>query len=349
MLKIGMIGAGTIAQIHLDAYEKCKDVKVAAIADLNETLAKEQAQKYQIGNVYRDYHEMLKAEEIDAVNVATPLFTHAQIVQDALRAGKHVLCEKPPCLTAREAEECIRVAEECGKLLMWGFVCRFRKEIRFLKEYVDAGKMGKIYYAEASRIMRCQKSSGWFLDKSKAGGGALFDGAIHELDELLYLMGYPKAKVVSGFTTDCNKELPEKMKSASPGWKSADTGHYERTIESMASGHILFENGACLYVKAAYSLYSVSEGTYIEMSGERAGARMEGEKLSLLSNCNDYFLESRPVLKERADLFAEEMQHFIDCCLHKAECICEAWQGVELIRIVEAIYRSAESGMPVIL
>lgn len=349
MLKVGIIGSGTIALTHLDAYKECHDVQVVAIADLNEALAAKTASKYQIAEVYKDYHELLQKEEIEAVNIATPLFTHAQIVKDALLAGKHVLCEKPPCLTAAEAEECVQVARETGKLLMWGFVCRFRKEIRFLKEYVDAGQMGKIYYAEACRINRCQKSSGWFLDKKKAGGGALFDGAVHELDELLYLMGYPKATVVSGFATDCNKELPEKMKSASPGWKSADTGHYERTIESMANGHILFENGASLYIKAAYSAFSVTQGTYLEVIGEKAGARMEGDQLTLLSNCNDYFLESSPVLKEKADLFTQEMQHFIDCCLNKEECICEAWQGVELVRILEAIYRAAETGTPVIL
>ena len=349
MLKIGIIGSGTIALTHLDAYKECRDAQVVAIADLNEELAAKTAAEYQIPAVYKDYHDLLREEEIDAVNIATPLFTHAKIVKDALRAGKHVLCEKPPCLTAAEAEECVRVAQETGKLLMWGFVCRFRKEIRFLKEYVDAGQMGKIYYAEACRINRCQKSSGWFLDKKKAGGGALFDGAVHELDELLYLMGYPRAKAVSGFATDINKELPEKMKSASPGWKSADTAHYERTIESMANGHILFENGASLYIKAAYSAFSVTQGTYLEVIGENAGARLEGDQLTLLSNCNDYFLESSPVLKEKAELFTQEMQHFIDCCLQKEECICEAWQGVELVRILEAIYRAAETGAPVLL
>ena len=347
MLKIGVIGAGNIARCHAMVLQKFDSARVVAIADVNEAMAKIRAEAFNIEKYYTDYHKILEDPEIEAVTVATPVFTHHRIVLEALAAGKHVMCEKPPCKSVREVEECVKAAEASGKILMWGFLCRFRKDVQFMKEYIDAGHMGKIYQAEACRIDRCSLLGGWFIDKEKAGGGMLLDGVVHELDVALYLMGYPKVKVVTGFSTDVNRELPGKIKGVSASWASMDTNHYERTVESAANGYVLFENGACLYVKSGGVMYAVSDGSYYELVGEKAGARFDKNGLQLVTNVENYLVENKPVLNGDDPLFDKELSCFVERCLNNQVDMETTGQAIELMKIIEGIFKSAETGMPV--
>ena len=181
MLKIGIIGAGAIADRHILNFTNNPYVEVVSIA--NPTIAKAQkyADKYSIKNVYSDYHEILNDKEIDAVSICAPTYAHKDIVIEALNANKHVLCEKPPALNADETRECRDCAKKTGKLLMYAFVCRFRNHAQYLKKYVESGKMGKVLSAEVIRTTRSTEMQGWFGEKSK-GGGCLKDAGIHDLD-----------------------------------------------------------------------------------------------------------------------------------------------------------------------
>lgn len=350
MIKIGVIGAGAISLSHLEAYKNNPECKVTAIADLNLLLAQERASQYQIEKVFTDYKDLLKDNEIDAVSIVTPTFTHANIVIDALKAGKNVLCEKPPALTADEVRECAKTAKETGKLLMYAFVCRFRSHIQYLKNYIDSGKMGRFTYAETARISRCIAFNGWFSDKKKSGGFIL-DCAIHELDMALYLMGYPKPKTVLGFSSDINNDLPQKIKSTSSKYKSLDTNNYERTMESFTNANVILDNGACINVKSASVLNTLVPGVYVELCGEKAGARMEpdvsGKELKLLELSDDgYFSETTPVIAPN-DIFSAQINHFIDCLTNKTECICKPEEAVTLVEIINAICESAQTGKAV--
>ena len=347
MFKVGIIGAGNISRAHLISYNRNPEVEVVAIADLNEALVKERTEAFGVKKYYTDYKDLLKDETIEAVSILTPLFTHHQIVIEALNAGKHVLCEKPPCMTPQQVQECVDTAKSANKLLMWALVCRFRKEMKYLKEHVDAGHLGEIYHAEAVGVERCSMMRGWFVDKERAGGGFLLDGAIHRIDEALYLMGYPKVKMVVGFTTNVNHDLPKKIKGVGVGWASCDTNEYERTVESAASGYVRFENGACLYVKGAGIMYNTRAEGYINLCGDHGGARLEGGNIELIENVDNYLMESKPIITADINMFDQEINHFVDCCRNGKECIVPGWQGVELMKVINGIYRSAESGQPV--
>ena len=347
-MNIGIIGAGSISEYHIEALKLNNDCRVCAISDLNIDLAKSKAEKYNIEKVFSDYNEMLKDESIDAVSIVTPTFTHKRIITDALNAGKHILCEKPPALNADEVKECADLAKKVGKVLMFAFVCRFRSQMQYMKKLADEGKLGRPISGEAVRMHRCDHTNGWFLNKSKAGGGPLIDAVIHELDAVLYLMGYPQPKSVHGFTSDVNKDLPQKVQGEKNGWMSADNTSYERDVENVASGFITFENGAYVFVKTSTILNVVEESTYIELECEKTGVRMEpftkGKELRLIRCTDDYFLKEENPALEDADIFYEEMKHFIDCCNNKTECICKNEEAVMLMKIIDAIYKSAETG-----
>lgn len=353
MLKIGIIGAGSISESHIDCYINNDDCEVVAIADINIELAHERASKYGIKKVFADYRELLKDKHVDAVSIVTPTFTHKDIVVDALKSGKHVLCEKPPALNADEVRECQKVANETGNLLMFAFVCRFRSQVQYLKKYIDAGKMGKIVSAECGRVMRCIGSEGWFIRREK-GGGCLMDSAVHELDNALYLMGYPRPKSVIASQTFVNGDLFGKMNSAKFCWKSKDLNKYERNIESAISAFVTLDNGASLYIKAATALNSVMPGVWVDICGEKSGARIDAfannkkGTLDILEiTDNYYFSETTPIL-DNVNIFEDEINHFVDCCVNNTECICKVEEAVILMEIINAAYKSAESGLPVI-
>lgn len=347
---VAIIGAGEISKRHLNAYKTIPGVSVVAICDANPEIAKTRAAEFGIPKYCTDYKEILQDASIDAVNIVTPTFTHNQIVVDSLNSGKHVLCEKPPAMTYEEALANEEAAKKAGKLLMYGMVARFNKVNVFLKDYIDSGKIGEIYYAEAARLAKCDTIGGWFRDKSKAGGGGLMDAAIHQLDGIMYFMGYPKVKSVRGFTTYVNKELPDVMNGLGTIYDSVTATKIERTVESFANGYVTFEGGKTLYIKAGHVTSAVQPGTKYELYGENGGALVQDGDVKLLSIDRDtkYFMETKPMLNNNINNFEKEVQHFVACVNEGVECMCPAHQGTELMKVISAIYESAETGKEIV-
>lgn len=342
-LRVGIIGAGVISSYHMNAYQNNPYAQLKAVCAGHIESAKRQADAYGVEKYCTDYLEILDDPEIDAVSIATPTCTHKQMVLDALARGKHVLCEKPPAMNVEEVEECCRAAENADTLLMYGFVRRFSDQLQFMKKYVDSGAMGEIYYADLLRVERCLPVTGWFVEKEKSGGGNLFDGGIHEIDAALYLMGYPKVKSVKGFTSHRNGHLPETMQGI--GTYNVASAPFKRTVESVASGYILFENEACIYVKSSSALLAPEESTSISLSGTKAGAKIGYKDIKLVSlDDSGYFIEGSPVIESKTVPFQNQVNHFVDCCLNGTQCICKPWQAVEVMKVLCAIYKSAETG-----
>ena len=348
MFNIGIIGAGAISESHVNAYLNNPQCRVVAIADLNLSLAEEMAKKHEIPRFYSDYRELLADTDIDAVSIATPTFTHTPIVLDSLRAGKHVLCEKPPALSADEVRECFAAAKEEKRLLMYGLVCRFRAEISYLKEYIDSGKMGRVITAEAERTTRLSRAYGWF-NSHALGGGVIRDEAIHELDQLLYLMSYPEPEVVFAFTDSSCGGLIDEIDGVS-GYKSKDETKHERDVEDVVKMLITFKNGSSLTLKASSILMTLNPKYYLELSASRGGARLEpfGEKKLSLLEIDGASLSEREVMLERTSMFAAEINHFVDA-LSGADCICKPNEIIRLMEIIDAIYKSAETKKPIFM
>lgn len=351
MIKVGIIGAGVIAKNHIMNYVNNPDVEVKAIADLSTEKAQQYANQYSIKNVYSDYQEILNDKEIDAVSICTPTFTHKSIVIEALNQKKHVLCEKPPALNADEVRECCDCAKKNDVLLMYGFVCWFRNHAQYLKKYIESGKMGKVLSGEAKRTSRCAEMQGWFGEKSK-GGGCLRDVAIHELDLMLYFMGYPKVKSAVGFSTDVNTQLPSKLASGTSVWETGNKVSTKKDIENYISGYVTLENGSYIFLKSSFVLHTPNPGVYIEINGERAGACMEpfnkGKELYMVVEHDNLMHETKPNITVN-DSYATEINHFVDCVANDTECICKADEAVMLMEVVDAIYKSSETGEAVVI
>lgn len=346
-IKVGIVGTGTISNYHANAYKSLQDVEIHAVYDVNTKRAEDFAQKFAVEHVYTDFDEMLNDQSLDAVSVCVWNYDHASVAIKALKAGKHVLCEKPLAINLKEAEEIYKVAKECGKILMVGFVRRFFKNTMVLKEFVDKGDFGDIYFAKGSYVRRFGNPGGWFADKERSGGGPLIDLGVHIIDTARYLMGNPTAVTVSGMTSTGIGARPHIKGTDS--YKSADFKQF-CDVEDFCGAMIRFDNGATLWIETSFSQHIKNDSLSFHIYGTKSGASLE-PKVEIYKEQDGYLVDIAPYYSEDQDAITEgfkrELASFIDSIQGKSECVTPVEDGLEIMRIVDAIYTSASVGREV--
>lgn len=349
-LKIGIIGVGNISAEHIQGYLKNPNVELYAFCDINEAQLKKRADEFGISRTFTNHAEMLALPEIDAVSVCVWNSAHAECTIAALEAGKHVLCEKPMSIRAADAVRMKEAADKSGKLLMIGFVRRFGNDCAILKDFIDNGYFGDLYYAKATYLRRNGNPGGWFGDKSRSGGGPLIDLGVHVIDLVRYLMGNPKPVSVYGMTAQ--KLFDRRELKDTKAYQSISAGADDICdVEDLATAMIRFDNGAVLSVETAFSLNLKKDTGDIELFGTKAGAKLSPE-LEIYTETNGY-LSNLTLEKETAlsfnGLFQNEINHFVDCIVNGIPCKAPAEDGIALMRILDAVYESAKTGHEVIL
>ncbi|MDQ0915246.1 Gfo/Idh/MocA family protein [Paenibacillus sp. V4I5] len=344
-VRVAVIGAGSISEMHLKSYQNNPDTELYAICDLNEERAKAKAEKYGITRIYTDYKKLLADPGIDAVSICTWNNSHAPISIAALDAGKNVLTEKPLCMTVNEALAVEKAVHRSGKTLQVGFVRRYASNTRIIKSFLENGELGDIYYAKASCIRRLGNPGGWFSDVERSGGGPLIDVGVHVIDLCWYLMGRPKVKSVSGNTY---KKLGNRANVKNLAfYKAADYDASHNTVEDMANALIRFENGASILVDVSFTLHAKEDELTVKLYGDKGGAELEPQ-LSIITEKHDTILNLTPQINNLSfDFvagFQDEINYFIEVCQGKKETISPVQDGVEMMKILCGIYESSEKG-----
>ncbi|REK66229.1 MAG: oxidoreductase [Cohnella sp.] len=342
-IRTAVIGTGSISDFHLKSYARHPDAELVAVCDLNAERARKKADQFGAAKSYSDYKELLADPDIDAVSVCTWNNTHAEISIAALRAGKHVLVEKPLCTTVEEALRIREAVEETGKQLMIGYVRRYDPNARLLKEFVDKGEFGDLYYAKASSIRRHGNPGGWFADRSRSGGGPLIDIGVHMIDLCWYMMGKPKAVTVSGNTY---RKLGNRANIRNLShYKAADWDPKVNTVEDLASAMIRFENGASLQVDVSFALHAQKDEASIKLYGDKGGFEIDPE-IVIVTEKHDTILNVTPQTDHRGfhfeAAFQSEIDHFVECVREGRKPISPVEDGVEMMKILNAVYESAE-------
>ena len=331
-LKVGIIGLGWPGREHLKGYKQCGNVQVVALCDMNAELAQGQADEHGIEAVYGDHKKMLKGAGVDAVSVCLPNFLHAPISLDALRAGKHVICEKPPALNAAEARRMAAAARAGGLTLQYALSQRFVGANKLARDYVQKGELGEIYFGRAVYHRRRGIPLGtqsWFVNKKLSGGGALIDIGVHALDAVWWLMGTPKPVSVSGNAYQKFKHMVSK------GTKF--------DVDDSAFGLIKFDNGATLILECSWAL-NMPGRNVLQIAGTKGGAELN--PLKIYVERDGIQVDMTPEVPG-VDLFADQMGHFVDCILKNKTPLMSAEQGVQLMQMLEGIYKSSASGREV--
>ena len=349
-IKVGVIGVGSIAEMHIAGYKADPRVELAAFCDINEERLKEKGERHGVTRLYTDVKDMVAKEELDAVSVCTWNAAHAPCTIAALEAGLHVLCEKPMAMNVAEAEAMRDTAKRSGKLLMIGFVRRFGNDCAVVQDFINEGYFGDLYCDKATYLRRNGCPGGWFGDKSRSGGGPLIDLGVHVIDLVRYLMGNPKPVSVYGATF---QKLGDR-----PGIKKGDAYQSSTTeekpvfdVEDMASVMIRFDNGAVLSIEASFSLNIEKDVGNIELFGTKAGCKLDPE-LTIFTDMNDYLANVKLAQSTALSfdgLFDNEINHFVECIETGKPCRNPAQDGVTLMKILDGIYESARTGHEVLL
>lgn len=352
-LKVGIIGCGGIANgKHMPAIKSAGHADMVAFCDIIEEKAIKASEEFgaEGAKVFSDYRELIK-EDLDAVYVCTPNRSHALITIAALKAGRHVMCEKPMALNYEEACTMVEAAKESGKLLTIGYQNRYRGDSQYLKKECEAGVLGEIYYAKAKAIRRrAVPTWGVFLNEYEQGGGPLIDIGTHALDLTLWTMDNYKPKYAVG-TTYHKLNQDTDQGNAFGAWNPE-----EFSVEDSAFGFVVMENGATITLEASWALNTldVLEAKTV-LCGTKAGADMQ-EGLRINGVKHDKLYVSKPDLEAGGVAFyagkdaspqVVEQNIFANAILGKGELTVLPEQAAVVTRILDAIYESAKTGQPV--
>jgi predicted dehydrogenase len=304
MLRIGIAGMGGIGWFHAARYFQIPDVEVVAIADVRpDRLEAKHAVQINIENKasppdlstvqrFVDAEQLIAGADVDVIDISLPSFLHAPYAIRALRAGRHVLCEKPMALSVEDADAMIAASRESGRKLMIAHCIRFWPEYRFLKRAVKQETYGKLLSLNLYRISGRPAGWGWenwFMDPARSGG-SLYDLHIHDVDFVNSMLGAPEQIHATG-----RRSCPD---------------------SSCAIVHALYQyaKGPQVSIHAGWSEVQIPFRAGYEAWFERGFVRMDPERSpSLLVYTGADKLEEQPADYEPGDAYLHEIQYFVDC------------------------------------
>ena len=335
MLKIGLIGAGKIAEtFHLPAWAQVAGAKVVALVDPRIDVAKKLGQEYGVSNIFSSIENMLDTIKLDAVDICSPHTFHADHAIRSLESGLHCIIEKPFTTDKKNALKIASEAEKHDLIVMCAQHQRFRPESILLKSKIDAGELGEIYHvnveAMASRGIPVQVANS-FTDKRLSGGGPLIDQGSHAIDIAWWLMGCPSPS--SAFAVMHDGTAP-KIGTTKNG---AEWTVYN--IEDFATGIIRFKDNKSITIRTSYFSNCSKDIFSCEILGTKGGITWP-DTIITKPYGNDV---RRKKLKVENSALASvaELSHFTSLIKGTDQAIVPLQQSVELIKMIDGLYESA--------
>ncbi len=335
---IGIIGAGAVGYEHIQLYNTSEFVKVLGIVTRTEEHAKEAAEKFGIESCYTDYHELLKRDDIQAVSICTPNYLHKQMVIDAAKAGKHILCEKPLATNVEEVEEMIKAARDSNVILMNPSHQRFIPILENVKSVLNLlGTITFVRYRFAHQgpytHWKAMSKEKWFFDAEKSGGGVLLDLGPHALDLLDWFFG--DVELVQGalFNTFIK---PTKNEDTAILLLKFKSGTIAELDTSWASNPEFNE----------IQIYGTDGTIKIDM-WERTPIEFMPTKLKRNKIIKELSFEG--LLQQVAVSKRNMMHHFIDCIRNNKKPEMSGELGKKILQVILAGYKAARTNSPVLL
>ena len=350
---IAVVGCGRISKTHMKGLAELGNVRVKYACDLIESKAQDAKNTHpdMVETAITDYKVALADPEVETVFVLTPNYAHYTISVEALRAGKHVMCEKPITVNYELSLEMAKAADESGKLLNIGVCNRYRKGVVEIENLVREGKLGNIYHVVCDyRAFRSIPGLGGdFTTKSIAGGGVLFDWGVHYLDLILYILGGPKIKNV---TCDAYNKMAADMKSYkyTSMW-AEDTKNVEsgtNDVDDFVAGYIRTD-AANISFSGAWAQNVDDIKCFVDFLGEKGGARFYYADGSVLLTDGET-LESRRITYENENTYHKAEDEAFLAATRKGEITRSNVKYVlDTMKLLDALYKSAELGHEITL
>jgi len=349
-VRVGIIGCGA-GRFHARRYAALEDVELVALAGLDQDRCRGIADQYGIPRLYRDYTELLAQPDIDGVSICVPNHLHAPMTIAALESGKHVLVEKPLATTVAEGEAMRKAAAHAERVLMVVFNYRFRNDSRILKRYVEADNLGEIYFVRAGWLRHRgipPGAGGWFVDKARSGGGCLIDLGVHMLDLSLWLMGSPRVTSVNAATYAA---LGPRGRGLFSGRRfQGDISTFD--VEDFVAAFLRLENGATLVLQVSWAGYTQKgDRFFVHLWGDEGGAEMDiinyapQDTLRFYADVQGTYAEIHPQTDGEGE--GNINGEFVRAIRQGQAVSPTVEEGLRILRIIEAIYRSAAEGREV--
>ena len=355
--RVGIIGTGWIAEAHAESYLNQPDVKIVALADLIPGKAESFAKRYGLADArcYPDHKSLLAGEQLDAVSVCTYNTAHAQCAIDALAAGVNVLLEKPMSVTVQEAADIIRAEKQSGKLLSIGFQPRMDFNMQKIREIVQSGVLGKVYYIQTGGGRRRGIPNSTFIEKKTAGIGALGDIGCYSLDMVLNAIGYPRPLTVSGYTSAFfgqseRYQYPDAFHTAAQNAARFD-------VDDFAAAFIRLEGGVVLDFRISWAMHLDTPGDTLILGTEGAlripstecwNGTVGGPMKLYTDVAGLQTVTELPIIPDEGPgLFDRKIRSFLDAIESGGPAPVPSSQILYNQAIIDAIARSAEAGREV--
>jgi len=326
LIKVGIVGAGTMGLFHANGYKGIPEAEAKGIFDVDQARAQKFAEQHDL-RAYSSLDEMLKDEEIGIVDICTPTPNHKEAFLRAIEAGKHVFCEKPMARTLEEAQEILEACVKGSKKYSVGHVLRFFQEYEKIRSLLDAGEVGTPYLARACRCCHLPpEGPAWFADLDSSGG-VILDLIIHDFDFLLWCFGEVERVFAKGLY---EKKLPGK--------------DYVLVTLAFKNGMVAHVEGSWVYPGGFYMTVEIvgSDGLLRYDSREATPLRVLGGKQEEAGEGVE--VPESPV---KDSPYAKELRSFVSSCINNTEPEVSVEHAFESLRIADAAYRSVISGKPV--
>ncbi|MCQ2396717.1 MAG: Gfo/Idh/MocA family oxidoreductase [Lentisphaeria bacterium] len=342
-LRVAFIGTGYISASHIAAYRYLPETEIVAGCDIKpERLAWfKQQPGCENAKCYDDFNKMLKAEKIDLVDVCTPNGVHAPATIAALKAGCHVMVEKPMAMNPDECKQMNDAAAKAKKLLACGFQIRYTPAVQMCKRAVDEGLLGDILYVKV-HAMRRRGVPNWgvFGQKDLQGGGPMIDIGVHQIESAHFAMGEPKPIAASGKTWTFLGNQPTSVACRWPNW---DYKTY--TVEDLCVGQVRFDNGSLMQIESSFCSHIEEDTAYWELMGTKGGFNSKTETLfhdmaGTMVNSKAGFL---PNHAHPID-FISKLRDLTSAIIYGTPLHSSGEEGMAVQKIIDGLYRSADKG-----
>ncbi|MBO5076693.1 MAG: Gfo/Idh/MocA family oxidoreductase [Clostridia bacterium] len=343
-ITLAVIGCGRIANAaHLPVLSNLDHVRIKYACDLIREKAERAKTDFpKIEQVITDYKIALDDPEVDAVFVLTPNYSHYQVAMDAMRAGKHVMCEKPVTVNYELSAEMAKAADKYGRILNIGVCNRYHRSVEMLRDLNAQGRFGKLYHVYCSfRSFRSIPGlGGAFTTKAQSGGGVLIDWGIHFFDLILYILGEPK---LLSATCDAYNEMAKDMKAYKYRgmWAedTADIKHGTNDVDDFITGYIRTDKAGISFNGAWAQNIDKSE-MFIDFLGDKAGARLSyGGKFEIYDGNT---LETIRPEYDIPDMYRLEDQAFIESVKTGVKNRSNVDSVLNSMLLLDTLYRSAD-------
>ncbi len=356
-IKIGIIGAGGMAAYHIKGFRQA-GAEVVALADVNKAAADKTAAAQGVTRVYGDVAKMLsEVRDLDAVSVIVPNKFHAPVAMQALKAGKHVFCEKPPALNATEMTALKAAAAKAKRTLMFNFNNRARPESYAMRDYIAAGAVGTINSCQAKWIRRAgiPGFGGWFTTKAMSGGGPLID-LLHMVDLGMHFMGSPEPEYVLAQTF--NDFINDKAYKGPWGIPDVEKGTTD--VEAAAHGFVRFKTGQVMSFQVSWAEMNRREEVSVVFQGKKAGGMVrrlfgtDGLDETAQDDCELYTNENGRQVNRSIVVTPDptmgrvrSAMNFVRAIEGTEKPLNTPDEALSLMRIIDGAYTSAATGKPV--